>query len=149
MKDTFPDVKATLYDRSTVIIEMQVLNVLGFEKRVLYNAAKAFSIQLDAGQAYAQLNPVIVLTIADFEMFPDSPNVISRYSLKEKEDLTAYSDDMEHHRNDRATPQHPDRLAPKINRHYDWKSAMAHIKTKAVADSVTRIRRQNASRFRP
>ncbi|HBB35979.1 MAG TPA: transposase, partial [Cyanobacteria bacterium UBA9273] len=41
MKDSYLDVKATLVDNTTVIIEMQVLNVLGFEKRVLYNAAKA------------------------------------------------------------------------------------------------------------
>ncbi|WP_121970560.1 Rpn family recombination-promoting nuclease/putative transposase [Leptolyngbya sp. BC1307] len=95
MKDTFLDVKATLTDDKTVIIEMQVLNVLGFEKRVLYNAAKAFSIQLESGQQYARLNPVIALTITDFEMFPESEKVISRYALKEKDDLTTYSDDIE------------------------------------------------------
>ncbi len=38
MKDTFVDVKATLDNHTTVIIEMQVLNVEAFEKRVLYNA---------------------------------------------------------------------------------------------------------------
>ena len=36
MKDTFVDVKAELDDGSRVIIEMQVLNHEGFEKRVLY-----------------------------------------------------------------------------------------------------------------
>jgi len=95
MKDTYLDVKAKLVDQTSVIVEMQVLNVLGFEKRVLYNAAKAFSIQLDAGEAYARLNPVIALTITDFVMFPDSSKVISRYGLKEKEDLTTYSNDIE------------------------------------------------------
>ena len=44
MKDTFVDVKAELDDGSRVIIEMQVLNHEGFEKRVLYNAAKNYSI---------------------------------------------------------------------------------------------------------
>lgn len=95
MKDTFLDVKATLTDDETVIIEMQVLNVLGFEKRVLYNAAKAFSIQLESGQEYARLNSVIALTITDFEMFPEGSKVISRYALKEKDDFTTYSDDIE------------------------------------------------------
>jgi predicted transposase/invertase (TIGR01784 family) len=95
IKDSFLDVKATLHDHTMVVIEMQVLNLLGFEKRVLYNAAKAFSIQLDIGQDYATLNPVIALTITDFEMFPHNPKVISRYGLKEKEDLTTYSDDIE------------------------------------------------------
>ncbi len=79
----------------TVIIEMQVLNVLGFEKRVLYNAAKAFSIQLNVGDDYTLLNPVIALTITDFEMFSESPKVISRYRLKEQDELTDYSDDIE------------------------------------------------------
>ena len=95
MKDTFLDVKATIAGGKTVIVEMQVLNVVGFEKRVLYNAAKAFSIQLDKGHTYTRLNPVIALTITDFDMFPESSKVISRYGLKEKEDLTTYSDDIE------------------------------------------------------
>ena len=39
MKDSYVDVKAILFNQTKVIIEMQVLNVEGFEKRVLYNAA--------------------------------------------------------------------------------------------------------------
>jgi predicted transposase/invertase (TIGR01784 family) len=95
IKDSYLDVKATLQDGKTVIIEMQVLNVLGFEKRVLYNAAKAFSIQLGVGEDYTLLNPIIALTITDFEMFSGSERIISRYRLKEKDDLTDYSDDIE------------------------------------------------------
>jgi len=95
IKDSYLDVKATIVGNKTVIIKMQVLNVLGFEKRVLYNAAKAFSIQLNVGDDYTLLNPVIALTITDFEMFPESPKVISRYKLKEQDDLTDYSDDIE------------------------------------------------------
>jgi predicted transposase/invertase (TIGR01784 family) len=95
IKDSFLDVKATLQDGSTVIIEMQVLNVLGFEKRILYNAAKAYSIQLNVGEDYTLLNPIIALTITDFEMFPQSPKVISSFALREKEDLTSYGDDIE------------------------------------------------------
>lgn len=34
IKESFLDVKATLTDGKTVIIEMQVLNVLGFDKRI-------------------------------------------------------------------------------------------------------------------
>lgn len=94
IKDSYLDVKATLIDGKTVIIEMQVLNVLGFEKRVFYNAAKAFSIQLGVGEDYTLLNPVIALTITDFEMFPSHDRIISRYR-KEKDDLSNYSDDIE------------------------------------------------------
>jgi predicted transposase/invertase (TIGR01784 family) len=90
VKDTYLDVKALLATGQTVIIEMQVLNVEGFEKRILYNAAKAYSIQLGAGDKYAMLNPVIALTITDFEMFSEFDAVISRFVLKEKEFLVDY-----------------------------------------------------------
>ncbi len=95
MKNSFLDIKALLANDSTVIIEMQILNVLGFEKRVLYNAAKSYSTQLKTGEDYTLLNPVIALTITDFEMFEHSDKVTSRYRLMEKDTLTEYSDDIE------------------------------------------------------
>lgn len=95
IKNSYLDVKATLTDGQLVIIEMQVLNVLGFERRVLYNAAKAFATQLKVGEDYAQLDPVIALTITSFEMFEHSDRVVSRYRLKEVHDLTDYSGDIE------------------------------------------------------
>jgi predicted transposase/invertase (TIGR01784 family) len=95
VKDSYLDVKANLADGTIVIIEMQVLNVLGFKKRVLYNAAKAYATQLEVGQDYTALNPVIALTITDFEMFEQSDRVISRYRLKENTDLTDYIGDIE------------------------------------------------------
>jgi predicted transposase/invertase (TIGR01784 family) len=96
IKATYLDVKAQLATGETVIIEMQVLNVEGFEKRILYNAAKAYSIQLGSGDKYALLNPVIALTITDFEMFSEFDAVISRFVLKEKEFLVDYpSSDLE------------------------------------------------------
>ena len=90
VKDTYLDIRATLNNEETVIIEMQVLNVEGFEKRILYNAAKAYSIQLDTGADYTLLNPVIALTITDFEMFPNLDKVISNFILKQKDFLVDY-----------------------------------------------------------
>ena len=90
VKDTYLDIRAKLNNEQTVIIEMQVLNVEGFEKRILYNAAKAYSIQLDTGAYYTLLNPVIALTITDFEMFPNLDKVISRFILKERDYLVDY-----------------------------------------------------------
>ncbi len=52
LKDTYLDVKAQITGNKTVIIEMQVLNVAAFDKRVLYNAAKAYSTQLKSGEGY-------------------------------------------------------------------------------------------------
>jgi len=90
VKETYLDVKAKLDNDSTVIIEMQVLNIEGFEKRILYNAAKAYSNQLGVGQDYSLLNPVIALTITDFVMFPEIEQLISRFILKEKDFLIDY-----------------------------------------------------------
>jgi len=95
MKDTYVDVKALLDNDTTVIIEMQVLNHSGFEKRVLYNAAKNYSIQLDKSEDYHLLNPVIALTIVDFTMFEENNNVINRFKLLEKNSFINYSDDIE------------------------------------------------------
>ncbi len=90
MKDTYLDVKALLNDGTSVIIEMQVLNVEGFEKRILYNAAKTYSTQLGTGDDYTLLNPVIALTITDFVMFEDLAPYRSCFVLKEKEFLIDY-----------------------------------------------------------
>lgn len=98
-KDTYLDIKATIAEdnaknsdeKSTVIIEMQVLNVEGFQKRILYNAAKTYSNQLAIGDGYTDLQPVIALTIVDFEMFPELDQLISRFILKERTYLTDYS----------------------------------------------------------
>ena len=94
IKDTYVDVKANIRNQegeiTSVIIEMQVLNVEGFEKRILYNASKAYSTQLDIGEDYTILQPVIALTITDFEMFPELEQIISRFILKEKTYLTDY-----------------------------------------------------------
>jgi predicted transposase/invertase (TIGR01784 family) len=94
MKDSFLDVKAKLQDETSVIVEMQVLNVLGFKKRVLYNAAKFYATQLEIGDGYTLLSPVIALTITDFEMFPESSKVISTFSFRENEEMTSYCDDI-------------------------------------------------------
>jgi predicted transposase/invertase (TIGR01784 family) len=95
MKDTYVDVKAKLSSGTSVIIEMQILNVQGMEQRILYNAAKAYSTQLVQGEHYHLLNPVIALTITDFEMFPELQGFKSNFRLKEKDHLIDYNGDIE------------------------------------------------------
>src|SRR6185437_13773100 len=95
MKDTYVDVKAVLDNGLKVLIEMQVLNHDGFEKRILYNAAKNYSMQLVKSEQYHLLNPIIALTIVDFIMFEDTKKVISNFKLVEKEEFINYSDDLE------------------------------------------------------
>ncbi len=95
MKDTCVDVKAVLANGKHVIIEMQVLNVAGFEKRVLHNAAKEYATQLKKGDEYTLLNPVIALTFTDFVMFEGSDEYLSRFRLIERDRFIEYSDDVE------------------------------------------------------
>lgn len=95
MKDTYVDVKARLFNGKHVIIEMQVLNIPGFEKRILHNAAKEYATQLQKGEDYALLNPVIALTFTDFNMFEGSTDYLSRFRLIERDRFIEYSDDVE------------------------------------------------------
>ncbi|MGL4503910.1 MAG: Rpn family recombination-promoting nuclease/putative transposase [Planktothrix sp.] len=92
LKDTYLDVKAQLNTGEIVIIEMQVINVEAFTKRVLYNAAKTYSLQLDVGQGYRFLKPVIALTITDFIQFENTDSWISHFIFKEKNQNFNYSE---------------------------------------------------------
>jgi predicted transposase/invertase (TIGR01784 family) len=92
LKDTYLDVKAQLNTGEIVIIEMQVINVEAFTKRVLYNAAKTYSLQLDVGQGYRFLKPVIALTITDFIQFENTDYWISHFIFKEKTQNFNYSE---------------------------------------------------------
>ncbi len=95
MKDSYVDVKATLSTGEQVMIEMQVINHEGFEKRILYNACKKYSMQLVSGNSYHLLNPVIAISVVDFVMFQDSDKLINCFRLLEKEKHTEYSGDIE------------------------------------------------------
>jgi predicted transposase/invertase (TIGR01784 family) len=96
LKDSYLDVKAKLQDETLVIIEIQVLNVQCFGKRVFYNAANTYGFQLQGPQAYRLLEPVITLTITDFEMLPDNEDFMSRFVLKEvTENFTYPENDLD------------------------------------------------------
>jgi len=92
LKDSYLDVRAVLDNGSTVLIEMQVLNVASFEKRVIYNLTKTYANQLKYGEGYSHLKPAIALTITDFQMFNQTQRFLTRFGLKEKQELFDYTD---------------------------------------------------------
>jgi len=94
MKDTYVDVQAVDETGRRYIIEMQVLNVVGFEQRVPYNACKTYAGQIASGDDYRLLADVIALTITDFVMFPDQPGVVSKFKLR-ADNGALYSNDLE------------------------------------------------------
>jgi predicted transposase/invertase (TIGR01784 family) len=70
------------------VVEMQVLNVEAFEKRVVYNVAKAYTSQLGKGATYPVLNDIIGITICDFVLWPDTDEqqipMLSRWRMQEQ-----------------------------------------------------------------
>ena len=64
------DVKCTTASGRRFVVEMQVLPVEGFEKRVVYNASKAYVMQLHGGEDYHKLCDVVGVTICNFKLWP-------------------------------------------------------------------------------
>jgi len=85
VQDTRLDVKATINGDRIALVEIQLINVPSFGNRVLYNAAKSYSQQLTGKDRYERLKTVISLKIADFEMFDNQPEFMSRFVFQEKD----------------------------------------------------------------
>jgi predicted transposase/invertase (TIGR01784 family) len=89
LKYSIVDVKCVDAAGTTYVVEMQVFNVAEFEKRVVYNVAKAYTNQLGIGFSYPDLDDVIGITICDFELWPreEAPHVpmLSRWRMQEQE----------------------------------------------------------------
>ncbi|MFO0760893.1 MAG: Rpn family recombination-promoting nuclease/putative transposase [Byssovorax sp.] len=64
------DVKCTTASGRRFVVEMQVLPVEGFEKRVVYNASKAYVMQIRGGDDYPKLCDVVGVTICNFTLWP-------------------------------------------------------------------------------
>jgi predicted transposase/invertase (TIGR01784 family) len=63
------DVKCTTRSGRRFVVEMQVLPVEGFEKRVVYNASKAYVMQAGEGDQYHNLCDVVGVTICNFKLW--------------------------------------------------------------------------------
>jgi len=88
LKLSIVDVKCTDARGVTYVVEMQVLQVEGFEKRVVYNVAKAYVNQIARGELYPDLNDVVGITICDFVLWPDNGDraipMLSRWEMTER-----------------------------------------------------------------
>lgn len=93
-KDTYGDVRAKDGTGRAFIVEMQVLNHAGFEKRVLYNACKAYVGQIGNAEEYRKLVEVIAITITDFMMFRDMNEITSTFRLRTAENPDVTHQDM-------------------------------------------------------
>jgi len=66
LKLSILDVKCTDAQGTRYVVEVQVLNVEGFQKRVVYNVSKAYVTQLKRGADYPALHDVVGVTLCDF-----------------------------------------------------------------------------------
>jgi hypothetical protein len=93
-KVTIIDVKATDQLGRTYIIEMQVGDIDGFAKRVLFYSSKSYSDQIKRADFYRKLRPVIFIGILDFE-HTENKNYISRSQIRDVETGEQTIKDME------------------------------------------------------
>jgi predicted transposase/invertase (TIGR01784 family) len=91
LKLSLVDVKCFDERGRNYVVEMQVLNVEGFEKRVVYNTSKAYVTQLRTGEDYPGLDDVVGVTICDFVLWPGPPvpggapvPMLSRWRMQEQ-----------------------------------------------------------------
>jgi predicted transposase/invertase (TIGR01784 family) len=78
------DVKATDQAGRHYIVEMQVGELDGFAKRVLFYFSKSYSEQIKRGDFYRQLKPVIFIGILDYS-FSINSKYISRHRILDVE----------------------------------------------------------------
>lgn len=91
LKLSIVDVKCTDVSGRRFVVEMQVLKVEGFEKRVVYNASKAYVMQLRNADEYPALCDVVGVTICNFNLWPEQRDgggykvpMLSRWRVQEQ-----------------------------------------------------------------
>ena len=91
LKLSIVDVKCTDATGRRFVVEMQVLKVEGFEKRVVYNASKAYVMQLRNAEEYPTLCDVVGVTICNFNLWSDTDAegrfkvpMLSRWRMQEQ-----------------------------------------------------------------
>lgn len=79
-KASIIDIRAKDKKGRQFVIEMQVADVKGFDKRVQYYTCRDYSMQIDKGEQYPELKPTYFIGILDFNFF-DSPGYLSHHII--------------------------------------------------------------------
>jgi predicted transposase/invertase (TIGR01784 family) len=83
-KSTILDVKAKDNANNQYIIEMQVTDKIGFDKRVVYYSSKSYSSQLNSREEFFKLKPTIFIGILNFT-FLEGENYLSKHLILDVE----------------------------------------------------------------
>ncbi len=94
LKASIIDVRAWDKRGNTYIIEMQVSEPDGLDKRLLYYASKDYSQQIESGEQYAKLRPVIFIGIFDFH-FTKGAKYLSHHAVCDVQDGERVIKDMD------------------------------------------------------
>ncbi|MEI8095625.1 MAG: Rpn family recombination-promoting nuclease/putative transposase [Spirochaetales bacterium] len=62
-------------------VEVQASNHPGFEERTLYYWARVYAGQIDSGDQYTRLTPVVGVNIVNFVLFPEIPRPVNTFHL--------------------------------------------------------------------
>jgi predicted transposase/invertase (TIGR01784 family) len=71
-KATVLDVRATDQSGRKFVVEMQIADKTGFDKRVQYYISRDYSMQIDRGEDYTLLHPAYFIGILDFPFGEDT-----------------------------------------------------------------------------
>lgn len=91
-KSSIIDVKATDEKGATFIVEMQVAEPAGFDKRVLYYTSKDYAGQINSGDDYTLLRPVYFIGILNFNYFTGDDYLSSHSIIDEATGQNAFKD---------------------------------------------------------
>lgn len=80
-KDTIVDVRCKDQYGRTFIVEMQMIWTQAFQQRVLFNASKAYTRQLDKGGGYTDLQPVFSLNLVNDVFRHDTEDCYHDYGI--------------------------------------------------------------------
>jgi len=83
-KASIIDVRAIDLKNRQFVIEMQIAETNGFDKRVQYYSCRDYSMQIDKGEDYPKLKPTYFIGILDFNYF-DSKNYLSHHLILDNE----------------------------------------------------------------
>ncbi len=95
-KTTIIDVKAKDKKGKEYIVEMQVAEVDSFNKRVLYYTSKGFADQIQRGDLYKKLNPIIFIGILNFN-YTSAKKYLSKHQILEVETQENYLNGIEYY----------------------------------------------------
>ena len=97
-KKSILDIKALGEDGRYFNIEIQTANQKGFSNRILYYWSGLYHEQLEQGEEYEKLSPVISIVVARFNLFPANPRLHNVFTLSaENQHDCVFSDQIQIH----------------------------------------------------